>query len=315
VTLTVVDRGRRSSIFWTPTTTGASAAANCSSWPTASPPGATKGRLTGSSEYSKSVSDHRQPRRIAVDGRDPGSGSIIRPDSRLRGPLWFRKMDRNADGDVSRAEFLGTEAQFRKLDRNGDGLIDLDEAEAAEKGKEEVTDEATTPSRSFPCSAWNARRQGSGLASERPVYRHDAMRSIAARPILQQSEHRRTGRTTERRIQDRLPRLANERNFAHRAYTQIAHTNAQMRRFTPTIHPEENCQPCPHPPNQRAHTKDEGTDSAERQPDAKHRGRAKTKIRRKMGQKWTERDEAKIRRIVRQKPTDHGQSTIHKSRI
>src|SRR5262249_26242098 len=66
---------------------------------------------------------------------DPGSGSIIRPDSRLRGPLWFRKMDRNADGDVSRAEFLGTDAQFRKLDRNGDGLISLEEAEAAEKEK------------------------------------------------------------------------------------------------------------------------------------------------------------------------------------
>ena len=66
---------------------------------------------------------------------DPGSGSIIRPDSRLRGPLWFRKMDRNADGDVSRAEFLGTEAQYRKLDRNGDGLIDLEEAQAAEKKK------------------------------------------------------------------------------------------------------------------------------------------------------------------------------------
>jgi Ca2+-binding EF-hand superfamily protein len=68
----------------------------------------------------------------APDG-DPGSGNIIRPSSRLRGPLWFRKMDRNADGDVSRAEFLGTEEQFRKLDRNGDGLIDVEEAEAAEK--------------------------------------------------------------------------------------------------------------------------------------------------------------------------------------
>src|SRR5260370_23277506 len=66
-------------------------------------------------------------------GGDPGSGRIIRPDSRLRGPLWFRKMDRNADGDVSRSEFLGTEEQFRKLDRNGDGLIDVEAAEAAQK--------------------------------------------------------------------------------------------------------------------------------------------------------------------------------------
>ena len=66
---------------------------------------------------------------------DPGAASALRPESRLRGPLWFRKMDRNADGDLSRAEFLGTEAQFRKLDRNGDGLIDLEEAEAAEREK------------------------------------------------------------------------------------------------------------------------------------------------------------------------------------
>jgi EF hand domain-containing protein len=48
-----------------------------------------------------------------------------------RGPLWFRKMDRNGDGYVSRREFLGTKAEFDKLDRNGDGLIDVAEAEAA----------------------------------------------------------------------------------------------------------------------------------------------------------------------------------------
>src|SRR5436309_1952106 len=30
------------------------------------------------------------------------------------GPLWFRKMDRNHDGDVSRREFLGTSEQFQK---------------------------------------------------------------------------------------------------------------------------------------------------------------------------------------------------------
>jgi Ca2+-binding EF-hand superfamily protein len=62
---------------------------------------------------------------------DPGAASAARPESRLRGPIWFRKMDRNADGDVSRAEFLGSDEQFRKLDLNGDGMIDLQEAEAA----------------------------------------------------------------------------------------------------------------------------------------------------------------------------------------
>ncbi|MHB1422028.1 MAG: hypothetical protein ACYC3I_02290 [Gemmataceae bacterium] len=52
---------------------------------------------------------------------------------RARGPLWFRKMDRNGDGDVSRIEFLGTLEQFRKIDRDGDGLIDVTEAERADK--------------------------------------------------------------------------------------------------------------------------------------------------------------------------------------
>ena len=47
-----------------------------------------------------------------------------------KGPVWFRKMDRNGDGDVSRAEFLGTKAEFDAIDANADGLITLDEAEA-----------------------------------------------------------------------------------------------------------------------------------------------------------------------------------------
>jgi Ca2+-binding EF-hand superfamily protein len=46
-----------------------------------------------------------------------------------RGPLWFRKMDRNADGDVSAREWLGTEEEFRKIDADGDGLISAEEAE------------------------------------------------------------------------------------------------------------------------------------------------------------------------------------------
>jgi Ca2+-binding EF-hand superfamily protein len=49
-----------------------------------------------------------------------------------RGPLWFRKMDRNRDGDVSRREFLGTDEEFRKIDTDGDGLISLEEAEKAD---------------------------------------------------------------------------------------------------------------------------------------------------------------------------------------
>lgn len=46
-----------------------------------------------------------------------------------KGPTWFRKMDRNGDGDVSRLEFLGTRAEFDLIDADRDGLISLDEAE------------------------------------------------------------------------------------------------------------------------------------------------------------------------------------------
>ncbi|MDB5309827.1 MAG: hypothetical protein JWO38_4029 [Gemmataceae bacterium] len=55
------------------------------------------------------------------------------------GPIWFQKMDRNRDGDVSRREFLGTDEDFRRLDTDGDGLIDAREAEAAGR------DGGTTP--------------------------------------------------------------------------------------------------------------------------------------------------------------------------
>jgi Ca2+-binding EF-hand superfamily protein len=43
-------------------------------------------------------------------------------------PLWFTKMDRNNDGDLSPSEFLGTEEEFRMLDADGDGLISIAEA-------------------------------------------------------------------------------------------------------------------------------------------------------------------------------------------
>jgi Ca2+-binding EF-hand superfamily protein len=49
------------------------------------------------------------------------------------GPVWFQKMDRNHDGEVSLREFLGPLSAFRRLDTNGDGRIDLHEAQSAQK--------------------------------------------------------------------------------------------------------------------------------------------------------------------------------------
>ena len=51
------------------------------------------------------------------------------------GPNWFRKMDRNRDGDISRREFLGPRADFERLDRDHDGLIDAQEAASAKPKK------------------------------------------------------------------------------------------------------------------------------------------------------------------------------------
>jgi Ca2+-binding EF-hand superfamily protein len=52
--------------------------------------------------------------------------------SRGPGPLWFHKMDRNRDGDISRKEWLFSDELFRKIDTDGDGLISLAEAQRYE---------------------------------------------------------------------------------------------------------------------------------------------------------------------------------------
>ncbi len=62
------------------------------------------------------------------------SGDPILPGlAGLNGPEWFRRMDRNQDGDVSAREFLGTSTQFAELDTDQDGLMSVSEAEAAKE--------------------------------------------------------------------------------------------------------------------------------------------------------------------------------------
>ena len=75
---------------------------------------------------------------IANAGMSP-DGSLA---ERTSGPLWFRKMDKNRDGEVSQREFLGDIATFESLDRNHDGFLDLTEAvTTAGLGDEEKTRE------------------------------------------------------------------------------------------------------------------------------------------------------------------------------
>jgi len=64
--------------------------------------------------------------------RPPAEPGPRRPAAATRGPEWFRKMDRNGGGYVSRREWLGSEELFRRLDTDGDGLISPEEAERLE---------------------------------------------------------------------------------------------------------------------------------------------------------------------------------------
>jgi Ca2+-binding EF-hand superfamily protein len=50
------------------------------------------------------------------------------------GPVWFQRMDRNNDGDLTWREFLGHREDFYGLDADGDGLLDPQEAEQAGEG-------------------------------------------------------------------------------------------------------------------------------------------------------------------------------------
>ena len=91
----------------------------------------------GATEVTRAVT---QPTMAVRLTRTVDRGAAFRPDAGVfdpptprvptKGPVWFRKMDRNGDGDVSRAEFLGTRAEFDAIDTDHDDLISLAEAEA-----------------------------------------------------------------------------------------------------------------------------------------------------------------------------------------
>ena len=69
---------------------------------------------------------------IALRNRGQNPGPRLGSAKGLR---WFRSMDRNGDGDVTKKEFLGTAEQFKKIDADKDGLIDPAEAAAVQKRK------------------------------------------------------------------------------------------------------------------------------------------------------------------------------------
>jgi Ca2+-binding EF-hand superfamily protein len=86
------------------------------------------GCVTGGAFDPKAVADvvlvavsHGYPRTLALDARG--------------GPAWFRAMDRNGDGDVSRREFTGPADVFDKLDLDKDGLLSAEEAGKADAKK------------------------------------------------------------------------------------------------------------------------------------------------------------------------------------
>lgn len=55
------------------------------------------------------------------------------PAKKGDGPEWFYRMDRNADGDISRREFLGPLEMFDRADADHNGLLDIGEATSLEK--------------------------------------------------------------------------------------------------------------------------------------------------------------------------------------
>jgi len=76
-------------------------------------------------QYSVAIAQGSVASLLAGSGAAMGSSPGADP---RRGPLWFLRMDRNRDGEVSRREFLADQAFFDRLDVNRDDTIDSNEA-------------------------------------------------------------------------------------------------------------------------------------------------------------------------------------------
>jgi hypothetical protein len=64
-----------------------------------------------------------------------GAARAIQARDAAQAPDWFVSMDKNNDGDLSLAEFLGTTEQFRQFDENGDQLLGVAEALKLDPGE------------------------------------------------------------------------------------------------------------------------------------------------------------------------------------
>ena len=77
-----------------------------------------------------------QPQLVQIDPRrNSPAGQQLRAivTEQTSGPLWFRRMDRNLDEEISWREFLGPRTDFEQLDADNNGVINYSEAEQTEQ--------------------------------------------------------------------------------------------------------------------------------------------------------------------------------------
>ncbi|MGE0374890.1 MAG: hypothetical protein AB7I48_06260 [Planctomycetaceae bacterium] len=87
------------------------------------------------------------PPAVRIDRQNQMTAERRMPVTRpvTSGPEWFRKTDRNQDGEITWREFLGPRTAFDRLDRDGSGWIDEEEAQATEKPTGEEVGEISGP--------------------------------------------------------------------------------------------------------------------------------------------------------------------------